>query len=567
MQLPPGTALACAFLAIPQIVSAFYLPGVAPTNYDKGDLVPLTVNRLTPRQSDTDPSLHSALSYDYYHPAFHFCRPNEGPRDVGAESLGAIVFGDRIKTSPFELKMMQNETCKRLCDTQTINGASAKFVNRRMEQHYALNWLVDGLPAGQQYETDDNVVFYRKGFPLGEEAQNQDPETLKPVTNLNNHYDIVVDYHPVGDGKFRVVGVLVVATSRKDSKNNDDKSAFCGDPTKPLVLDEASDNKVTYTYSVYWVPSKVAWAVRWDMYMHVEEPKIHWFSLVNSTIIVVFLVGTVSAILLRALKKDFARYNRLDTFNLDDFSATDLGEDGVQEDSGWKLVHGDVFRPPPSPLLLSVFLGNGAQLFAMTGTTIIFALFGFLSPSNRGSLGTAMLILYTILGGVGGYVSARIYKTFGGEAWKKNIAMTPVLVPGVVFSTFFLLNLFLWFRGSSGAVPFTTMLVLVSIWFVITVPLSVAGSWLGFKQEVSTLTLLHHEIDLTLGSRSPPLFERTRSQDRSHQQSRTSVRFHRCSLSAPSHSDPFLLNSSSSSTVYGSAGYTTCSDSCSYATD
>ena len=45
-------------------------------------------------------------------------------------------------------------------------------------------------------------------------------------------------------------------------------------------------------------------------------------------------------------------------------------EDGIQEDSGWKLVHGDVFRCPKRPLLLSVFLGNGAQLFVMTGITV-----------------------------------------------------------------------------------------------------------------------------------------------------------------------------------------------------
>ena len=381
--------------------------------------------------------------------------------------------------------MMQNETCKKVCDTQLIGPASAKFINRRMEQHYALNWLVDGLPAGQQYEMPaTGEVFFRKGFPLGTQL-NEDDNYAASKSHLNNHYDIVVNYHAVGNGKYRVVGVLVHATSRKESRINEDNTAFCGDPDIGLSLDDSTKTPVTWTYSVYWMPSKVAWAVRWDNYLHVEDPKIHWFSLVNSAIIVVFLTGTVSAILVRALKKDFARYNRLDTFNLDDFSATDLGEDGVQEDSGWKLVHGDVFRPPPNPLLLSIFLGNGAQLFFMTGITIVFALLGFLSPSNRGSLGTAILILYTILGFVGGYVSARVYKTFEGQAWKRNIMLTPVLVPAAVFGTFFLLNLFMWARGSSGAVPFTTMLVLVSIWFVITVPLSFTGSWIGFKQAVS----------------------------------------------------------------------------------
>ena len=459
-------------------VSAFYLPGVAPRSYKADEPVPLHVNRLTPFRSELDPQLHSTVAYDYYYPAFHFCAPAHGPQDVGHESLGAVMFGDRIKDSPFELLMRKNETCKRLCNSVKFNKRSAGFVNERIRQSYALNWLVDGLPAGQQYRlADSDTIYYSRGFPLGDIPAPDAPPAL------NNHYDIVVDYHETSPGEYRVVGVLVQPSSRRDSRNVDEKSALCGDSNAPVYLnEEGSAVEVTWTYSVYWRPSRVAWAVRWDSYLHVEDPKIHWFSLVNSAFIVVFLVGTVSAILMRALKRDFARYNRLNTFSLDDFSATgpDAIED-VQEDSGWKLVHGDVFRSPPSPLLLSVFLGNGAQLFLMTALTIAFALLGFLSPSNRGSLGTAVLILYAILGAVGGYVAARTYKTFGGEAWKQNIILTPLFVPGLVFGTFFLLNLFLWGRGSSGAVPFTTMLALVGIWFLISVPLSVLGSWLGFK--------------------------------------------------------------------------------------
>ena len=49
----------------------------------------------------------------------------------------------------------------------------------------------------------------------------------------------------------------------------------------------------------------------------------------------------------------------------------DMQED-VQEDSGWKLVHGDVFRPPKKPLLLAVLLGSGSQLFMMVGATTSF---------------------------------------------------------------------------------------------------------------------------------------------------------------------------------------------------
>ena len=66
--------------------------------------------------------------------------------------------------------------------------------------------------------------------------------------------------------------------------------------------------------------------------------------------IVLFLSGMVAMIMMRTLHRDFNRYN-----------ATEAAED-VEEETGWKLVHGDVFRPPPMPMLLSVCVGTGVQL-------------------------------------------------------------------------------------------------------------------------------------------------------------------------------------------------------------
>ena len=67
-------------------------------------------------------------------------------------------------------------------------------------------------------------------------------------------------------------------------------------------------------------------------------------------------------------------------------------------------------------MVLSIMVGNGAQLCAMVGVTLggstrsyssltwlilypVFALLGFLSPSNRGSLGTVMMVCWTLFGG------------------------------------------------------------------------------------------------------------------------------------------------------------------------
>ena len=94
-------------------------------------------------------------------------------------------------------------------------------------------------------------------------------------------------------------------------------------------------------------------------------------------------------------------------------------------------------------MLLSVFLGSGAQLLSMAGITLVFACLGFLSPANRGALMTCALVLFVCLGTPAGYVSARIYKSFGGEKWKSNVLLTSMLCPGVVFAHFFILNLVL----------------------------------------------------------------------------------------------------------------------------
>ena len=381
--------------------------------------------------------------------------------------------------------MGQNETCRAVCDQVTFGQRDAIFVNSRIRQNYDVNLLVDGLPAGQAWEVPGTEeIFFLPGFGLGE-GLDDDMGHAQPI--LHNHYDLFIDYHQVRKGQYRVVGIRVEPYSYGDSRRTgkgDDYTADCGDTDIPQVLSESGETKVTWTYSVYWEPSATSFATRWDKFLHVYDPKIHWLSLINSAVIFVFLIGIVSTILRRTLRKDIARYNRLDQFDLDNMNGTGI-EDGVQEDSGWKLVHGDVFRPPKNSLALSILVGNGAQLFMMTGFTIAFAVIGFLSPSNRGSLATVMILLYTFFGFIGGYASSRVYKSFRGTKWKQLFIYTPSAVPAVVFGTFFLLNLFVWARHSSGAVPFTTMLVIVGIWFMISVPLSIAGSWLGFRQSVA----------------------------------------------------------------------------------
>ena len=84
---------------------------------------------------------------------------------------------------------------------------------------------------------------------------------------------------------------------------------------------------------VEWHKSDVKWASRWDVYLEMSDTQIHWFSIINSVVVVFFLSGIITMIIIRTLRKDIAKYNMAD----------EDAEDSIEE-TGWKLVHGDVFR-------------------------------------------------------------------------------------------------------------------------------------------------------------------------------------------------------------------------------
>lgn len=471
---------ACVYFGV---AAAFYLPGVAPTTYKPGDKIQLLVNHLTPSLQHLT-STHGKTksrtpiySFDYYYPKFRFCRPANGPTKQ-LESLGAIIFGDRIFDSPFEITMSEQKACSVLCETKYEKN-DAPFVNRNIRAGYSYNWIIDGLPAARHVqERRTNSEFYSSGFPIGmvDEA-NQ--------AHLFNHFTITIEFHKRSEAEFRVVGVIV-ETASLDRSGLDYKKAtgeqLCDPKLLPVTLTKDDEKKVLFTYSVKYEESETVWATRWDKYLHVYDPKIQWFSLINFSLIVIVLGVVMAHILVSTLKNDIIKYNEV---NLDD---------DVAYDSGWKLVYGDVFRSPPNRMLLCVLVGNGAQLFFMVLVTIVFALFGLLSPSNRGALSTFMFILFIFLSIVSSYISGYLYRFFGGENWKLNMILTPTLVPGILFLVFVFLNFFLISAKSSGAIPVGTMAAIIVIWFAISFPLSIVGSIWQSKRSVLSVPVRTNQI-------------------------------------------------------------------------
>ena len=108
-----------------------------------------------------------------------------------------------------------------------------------------------------------------------------------------------------------------------------------------------------------------------------------------------------------------------------------------------------------------------------------------LSPSYRGALITSACFLFVFMGLVAGYYAGRMYKTMKGTQWKKVAFMTASIYPVVVCGICFVLNFFIWGKRSSGAVPFSTMVALLSMWFGIELPLVFLGYYFGYRKQVS----------------------------------------------------------------------------------
>ena len=103
--------------------------------------------------------------------------------------------------------LRDNGTCQPLC-RRTVPAEDGKFINDRIREDYAINWLVDGLPAAEmKRDMKTNEIFFDMGFNLG-----NDEEQYADNPTLNNNYDIFIRYHEPEPGVYRVVGVLVWPT-------------------------------------------------------------------------------------------------------------------------------------------------------------------------------------------------------------------------------------------------------------------------------------------------------------------------------------------------------------------
>merc|ERR1719261_774032 len=200
--------------------------------------------------------------------------------------------------------------------------------------------------------------------------------------------------------------------------------------------------------------------------------EIHWLSIINSFVLVLLLTAFLTIIMMRVLKNDFSRYMEVEE--------DEIGE----EETGWKLINGDVFRFPPASNILSALVGAGAHLFCVTFLLLICAITNCFVPTKRGAILTAMIILYACTAPVGGFVSGRLFRQLGGDAWLANALFAALVFPVPLALVFVWVNSVALAHGSSAALPAVAVIIVVALYGLVAFPFTLGGAILG--RQIST---------------------------------------------------------------------------------
>ncbi len=397
----------------------------ASKHYNTGDLVDLYANVVGPFANPSE-------TYQYF--TLPLCAPHPESKEK-LLGLGEVLAGHRLVTGPYTIKFKEPIESATLC-VRHIDEEDMETLRDAVIEDYYFQLVLDGdLPLWG---------FIGKMERVKPDSRDADAHRLVLFTHL--HFDIMYN-------EDRVIQV--------DVSTNPEAAIDISTPTA---------RSVEFTYSVSWQPTDLPFGRRKERYekysflpQHVE---LHWFSIANSCATVAVLTGVLASILMRILKADVRRY-------MDPEAAE------TNSDAGWKLLHGDVFRPPPAPGVFSACVGAGTQILVIAGAIFLLSLAGHYRAYNRGALLASTIILYALTAGIAGYTSGKLFRALGGEEWAGNCAFVMLLFCGPLLIAFSILNSIAWAYGSTAALPFGTIVIICLLWVVVTAPLTVAGAAMG----------------------------------------------------------------------------------------
>lgn len=373
---------------------------------------------------------------------------------------------------------------QRIC-SQVLDAKAVGSLTRAVRNHFWFELFLDDLPIWGFVGPPPP----RRSEEEGADDDDEDDDGNKgdpssPYPHVYTHRAFDISYNAAAD---RIIQVNLTSEN-----------------PQPLVQGQ----ELTFTYEVRWSldDSGTPFSRRFEKYLDKDffQHRVHWWALANAAATVTFLMVLVAAILLRTLRADVARYNssnngataaslaaskalgggggsssspsRLD-FDLDDFD----------DESGWKVLSGDVFRSPNRLPLLSALVGTGAQLCLLAFLTSAAAALGSLFE-ERGSVTTFAVVFYALTSVVGGYVAGETFSrcsSAGGgkaKAQARTWLLTATLLPLSTFAVGGCVNAVALFHRSLAAVPLRGVAGVLALWLLLSAPLCRLGFALGRRR-------------------------------------------------------------------------------------
>ncbi|XP_024964353.1 transmembrane 9 superfamily member 3-like [Cynara cardunculus var. scolymus] len=392
--------------------------------YHDGDTVPFYANKVGPYRNPWE-------TYAYFD--LPFCSADNVKEKK--LNLGEMLNGDRLVSTPYKLEFRVNKDSEVLCK-KTLSKTDVSQFRSVIAKDYYMQLYYDDLPIW---------AF------IGHVERDYSDER-KSKYFLYKHFDFEVLYN-----KEHVIEVNL----RVDQN-------YLADVTEDKDID------VDFTYSVKWLVTQYLFEERMGKYIGSSilphHMSIHHHSITNSSVTLLILSICLMTFYVLVLRKDISKFSQ------------DVEGDQVADnldETGWKNIHGDIFRFPQHKSLFAAALGSGTHLLLLIISILVMGLLGVFQPYHRGVFLNALVITYAVTSVVSGYTSVSFYCQLEGTSWMKNLLLIGGLYFGPLFLTFCFLNSVAIFYGTTAALPIGGIVILSLLWIFLASPLLLLGGIVG----------------------------------------------------------------------------------------
>mmetsp|Transcript_23210 Transcript_23210/g.58060 ORF Transcript_23210/g.58060 Transcript_23210/m.58060 type:complete len:620 (-) Transcript_23210:343-2202(-) len=447
--------------------------GSSAKSYQKGEDIPTHFDSLLSNRTQIPFYFEDRL------PFFNVSRCDDQP------GLGERIIGRSCTRTPLKFRVLVESHCS-VFGSGSVSREDVSKLNFLIDNNYAVQLYVDDFLVGVAH--DDNID---PGFQLGTATAGLENQPVEYI--LYNHWDFKFLYRTHANetsGEWHeIVGVVVEPVSRSYLAHAD-QADLClrFGSTGHFSLGEGENTTSTrhmypITYSVSWELTNRTAHELFESYYE-SEPAVK-FLLLNNLLLTALVTTCFVIILIRTL------HINVSTLCCGRVQQNDINE--IVEYVSWKLLHGDVFRPPENRLAFAVCIGSGVQLLLAAVVTVILGAVGFFTPANHGAHVTVLLTTYVLMSAIGGFVSTRIYADLDGQNWKRVTALTVLVFPLFFLLLFLIVQIILNSNGSSAALH-SDIFFIFAVWLFLLAPMTFLGGFAASRKSPYNPPILPNPI-------------------------------------------------------------------------